>query len=240
MMDIRAITADSSVQRMGTRKETMDPINFDGAGLPQRISQTLIKAILDRTLRGGDRLVETELQKHFGVSRSPLREAFRDLEKRGLVEIRARRGTFVKKITRKDINEHYPVLAVLEGLAARQAHAHVNEAIGKAMAGELKAMEAGARDGDVELFLEHHGRFHHIYIEASGNQLLIDMIMDLRLRGTMLRYFYPHTPAYCKQSLAIHHRILSGLRDAEEDPGQVEQLVRGHIEEMLVLKEWEL
>ena len=44
MMDIRAITADSSVQRMGTRKETMDPINFDGAGLPQRISQTLIKA----------------------------------------------------------------------------------------------------------------------------------------------------------------------------------------------------
>jgi DNA-binding transcriptional regulator YhcF (GntR family) len=130
-MDISAITADSSVQRTGTGKETMDPINFDGAGLPQRISQALIKAILDRTLRGGDRLVETELQKHFGVSRSPLREAFRDLEKRGLVEIRARRGTFVKKITRKDINEHYPVLAVLEGLAARQAHAHMNTAAEK-------------------------------------------------------------------------------------------------------------
>ena len=213
----------------------MDPMNFDRAGLPQRISQVLIKAILDRTLRGGDRLVETELQKHIGVSRSPLREAFRDLEKRGLVEIRARRGTFVKKITRKDINEHYPVLAVLEGLAARQAHAHMNKATGKAMADELKAMEAAAQDADVELFLD-----HHVYIQASGNRLLIDMIMDLRLRGTMLRYFYPHTPAYCKQSLAIHHRILSDLCNTQEGPDRAERLVRGHIEEMLVLKEWEL
>ena len=218
----------------------MDTIDLDGTGLPQRISQTLIKAILDRTLRGGDRLVETELQKHFGVSRSPVREAFRDLEKRGLVEIRARRGTFVKKITRKDINEHYPVLAVLEGLAARQAHGRMRRDSGKALAAELQAMEAAARTSDVELFLEHHGRFHGVYIQASGNQLLIDMIMDLRLRGTMLRYFYPHTPAYCQQSLDIHQRILSALCNPQEAPGQVERLVRGHIEEMLVLKEWEL
>jgi DNA-binding GntR family transcriptional regulator len=218
----------------------MDPTNFDGAGLAQRISKTLIKAILDRTLRGGDRLVETELQKHFGVSRSPLREAFRDLEKKGLVEIRARRGTFVKKITRKDINEHYPVLAVLEGLAARQAHGHMDIVRGDALAAQLEAMEDAAHNCDVELFLDHHGQFHRIYIEASGNQLLIDMIMDLRLRGAMLRYFYPHTPVYCQQSLDIHNRIVSALCNAEEDPGRVERLVRGHIEEMLVLKEWEL
>ena len=218
----------------------MDSIDFDGAGLPQRISQTLIKAILDRTLRGGDRLVETELQKHFGVSRSPVREAFRDLEKRGLVEIRARRGTFVKKITRKDINEHYPVLAVLEGLAARQAHGQMHRNVGKALTAELQAMVTAAHTGNVELFLEHHGRFHEVYIQASGNQLLIDMVMDLRLRGTMLRYFYPHTPAYCQQSLKIHQRILSALCNPQEAPDQVERLVRGHIEEMLVLKEWEL
>lgn len=218
----------------------MDPMNFDGTALSQRISQALIKAILDRTLRGGDRLVETELQKHFGVSRSPLREAFRDLEKRGLVEIRARRGTFVKKITRKDINEHYPVLAVLEGLAARQAHGHMDHVRCKALADELQAMEAAANTSDVELFLKHHGRFHRVYINASGNQLLIDMILDLRLRGTMLRYFYPHTPAYCQQCLAIHHRILSALGNTEESPDRVERLVREHIEEMLVLKEWEL
>ncbi len=218
----------------------MDSISFDDAGLVQRISQALIKAILDRTLRGGDRLVETELQKLFGVSRSPLREAFRDLEKRGLVEIRARRGTFVKKITRNDINEHYPVLAVLEGLAARQAHAHMTRARVKALAGELDAMRTAARQGDVDLFLDHHGRFHHVYIDACENRLLIAMIMDLRLRGTMLRYFFPHTPIYCQQSLAIHQRILEALGDPLQDPDRLERLVREHIEEMLHLDEWQL
>ena len=218
----------------------MAPTDFDGTGLAERISQTLIRAILDRSLRGGDRLVETEWQKHFGVSRSPLREALRDLEKKGLVEIRARRGTFVKKITRKDINEHYPVLAVLEGLAARQAHGHMDQACNTALSGHLETMQDAALTGDVKRFLEHHGLFHRVYIMASGNQLLIDMILDLRLRGTMLRYFYPHTPAYCQQCLAVHSRILSALSNPDEDPDDVERLVRGHIEEMLVLKEWEL
>jgi DNA-binding GntR family transcriptional regulator len=218
----------------------MVPTDFDGTGLAERISQTLIKAILDRSLRGGDRLVETEWQMHFGVSRSPLREAFRDLERKGLVEIRARRGTFVKKITRKDINEHYPVLAVLEGLAARQAHGRMNKENKNTLAGHLEAMQDAARTGDVKLFLEYHGRFHRVYIAASSNQLLIDMILDLRLRGTMLRYFYPHTPTYCQQSLNIHSRILSALSNPDEDPDRVERLVRSHIEEMLVLKEWEL
>jgi DNA-binding GntR family transcriptional regulator len=218
----------------------MNPTDFDRAGLAERISRALIKAILDRSLRGGDRLVETELQKHFGVSRSPLREAFRNLEKKGLVEIKARRGTFVKKITRTDINEHYPVLAALEGLAARQAHGQMNAALGDALAGEWADMEKAAHDGDVELFLEHHGRFHRLYIEGSGNRLLIDIIMDLRLRGTMLRYFYPHTQAYCQQSLAIHRRIVDALRNPETEPDRVERLVRGHIEEMLDMDEWEL
>jgi DNA-binding GntR family transcriptional regulator len=98
----------------------IERLNFEGAGLTQQISQTLIQAILNRTLRGGDQLVEIELQKRLGVSRSPLREAFRDLEKKGLVVIKPRRGTFVKKIARQDIEEHYPVLAALEGLAAQQ------------------------------------------------------------------------------------------------------------------------
>ena len=221
-------------------KLAMEAKNFDKAGLAQRIARALIKEILDRSLRGGDRLVETELQKHFGVSRSPLREAFRELEKKGLVEIRPRRGTFVKKITRRDINEHYPILAVLEGLAARQAHLRMDEKQKNDLAAQLDAMKEAARTGEVDLFTEHHDRFHRIYIAASGSRLLQDMILDLRLRGTMLRYFYPHTPDYCQQSLAVHEGILSALCNPNENPDHVERLVRGHIEEMLRLDEWQL
>ena len=87
----------------------------------EQISRVLTDAIMEGTLKGGDQLVETELQEFFGVSRSPLREAFRDLEKRGLVVIVPRKGTFVKQISREDIEEIFPVRTALEGLAAKIA-----------------------------------------------------------------------------------------------------------------------
>ena len=70
--------------------------------LGEQVSHILMEAILEGVLRGGDQLVEVELQKQFGVSRSPLREAFRDLEKKGLVVIIPRKGTYVKQVNRKD------------------------------------------------------------------------------------------------------------------------------------------
>ena len=218
----------------------MDMNHFDSSGLVQQIGRALTKAILDRSLHGGERLVETEWQKHFGVSRTPLREAFRDLEKKGLVEIRPRRGTFVKKITRKDINEHYPVLAALEGLAARQAYERMNNDQLNDLSGHLRSMQEATNAGNVELFQEHHDQFHRTYITASGNQLLIDMILDLRLRGTMLRFFLTRiSPPHCQQRLDVHERILVAFRNHAEGPGHVELLVRSHIEEMLTTETWD-
>lgn len=218
----------------------IEKISFEGAGLVQQVSQTLIQAILNRTLRGGDRLVETELQKTLGVSRSPLREAFRDLEKKGLVVIKPRRGTFVKKISRRDIEEHYPVLAALEGLAARQAHPNMDPARVEKLAENLEAMDRAAREGEVKAFLDHHAGFHQVYITASGNQLLIDLITDLRLRGTRLRYFFPHTPAYCQESLEMHREVLNQLSDPRADLDRVERVVKDHINQMLARRGWEL
>lgn len=223
--------------------ELTEKVNLDGferSGLAQRISQALIKAILDRTLKGGDQLVETKLQQLFGVSRTPLREALRDLEKRGLVEIRPRRGAFVKKITPTDIEEHYPVQAALEGLAARETHGRMTPALCRELKEQIEAMEGAAAQGDVTSFMRHHERFHNLYIDNCGNALLISMIRDLRLRGTILRYFFPHTPEFCRDSLQVHHRIGDVLCDADSDPKAVERIVRDHIEVMLTLKGWEL
>ena len=69
--------------------------------LVERVSRILTEAIVEGALKGGDQLIEADLKEQFGISRSPLREAFRDLEKKGLVEIKPRKGTFVKKITRR-------------------------------------------------------------------------------------------------------------------------------------------
>jgi DNA-binding GntR family transcriptional regulator len=218
----------------------MGKIDFEGAGLVHQISQTLIQAILNRTLRGGDQLVETALQKMLGVSRSPLREAFRELEKKGLVVIRPRRGTFVRQITRKDIDEHYPVLAALEGLAARQAHSLMGPAQYRALGEAIKAMEKAVRESDVKAYEERHEFFHEIYIEACQNNLLIEMIMNLRLRGNRLRYFFPHTSTFCQERLETHRRIMHYLCDAQADPELVDRTVREHISQMLTMEGWEL
>jgi len=112
--------------------------DFQPAVLGEKVSQILTDAILEGILKQGDQLVEAELQKQFGISRSPLREAFRDLEKRGLVVIVPRKGTFVKAITEKDIRENFPVRATLEGLAARQAFSNMT-------AKELKELRRALR-----------------------------------------------------------------------------------------------
>ena len=109
--------------------------------LAEQVSRILSDSILEGVLKGGDRLVEAELQKKFGISRSPLREAFRDLEKRGLVVITPRKGTVVRQITRKDIEDNFPVRSVLEGLAAKEAYQKINDEEKKALHKALQKME---------------------------------------------------------------------------------------------------
>ncbi|MFO7971698.1 MAG: GntR family transcriptional regulator, partial [Desulfobacterales bacterium] len=95
---------------------------FVTISLVDQISQALRESILTGRIKGGDQLLEDKLKDEFGVSRTPLREAFRILEKEGLIEIMPRKGSFVRGITRQDIEENFPVRAILEGLAARLAY----------------------------------------------------------------------------------------------------------------------
>ncbi len=126
-------------------------------GLTEQVSQVLTEAILDRTLGPGENLIETDLQKQLGVSRSPLREAFRDLEKKGLVTIIPRRGTFVKEITGKDLEENFPVRATLEGLAARQAYPRMTPAQLAEMANALEGMKQVGEAGDSDKRTDQYG-----------------------------------------------------------------------------------
>jgi DNA-binding GntR family transcriptional regulator len=85
---------------MPEKTDDMHRLDFKHTALVDRVSETLAQAILEGVLKGGVQLVEARLQERFGVSRSPLREALRDLEKKGLLDIIPRKGTFVKPVTR--------------------------------------------------------------------------------------------------------------------------------------------
>lgn len=89
--------------------------------LVEQICEALTNAIIEGRLKPGQPLTEQSLQKEFGVSRTPIREALRILEAKGLVTVIPRKGAWVKQIEKKDIEETFPIRALLEGYAAKVA-----------------------------------------------------------------------------------------------------------------------
>lgn len=201
--------------------------------LTEQVSQILSEAILDGTLEPGERLVETDLQKQLGVSRSPLREAFRDLEKKGLVTIVPRRGTFVREITRTDLEENFPVRASLEGLAAREAYPRITpDQLGE-MNNALKGMREAGRAGDAEGYRQNHLKFHEVFIAASGNTLLIDILKTLRMHRLWYLVSFRYHRRDIDLAMAEHQKILDMFSASKTEPKELEHVVRSHIEEAL-------
>lgn len=189
---------------------------------------------MEGTLRGGEQLVEAQLQEQFGVSRSPIREALRDLEKKGLVEIVPRKGAFVRTISSRDIKENFPVRAVLEGLAAREALDKVQPEQIREMEMALESMKGAVELRDAKSYWEHHRLFHDTFIQACGNQLLMGLLKDLRTHALWYRFSYQYYQEDLSRSLAIHEKILGIFRT--KDPGRgrdLEEMVRVHIEEAM-------
>ncbi|OGP62152.1 MAG: hypothetical protein A2170_10685 [Deltaproteobacteria bacterium RBG_13_53_10] len=87
--------------------------------LPQKIYASLEEAILQGKVKPGDRLIEDDLSSRFGISRGPIREAFRLMERDGLIQVVPRKGAIVKSISLEDISEIYEIVSALEGLAAK-------------------------------------------------------------------------------------------------------------------------
>jgi DNA-binding GntR family transcriptional regulator len=204
-------------------------MDFKPFVLVEQVSRVLTEAILEGVFKGGDQLIEADLKSQFGISRSPLREAFRDLEKKGLVEIVPRKGTFVKKINRRDIEEHFPVRSVLEGLAAREAHGKLTDEDLQEMSLELDHMKDAVLKGDAKVYWENHLLFHEIFINASDNLLLIKMLKTLRMHTMWYRFSYQYYKEDLSHSWKVHRKILDLFKSKKSDVDELEKVVRDHI-----------
>ena len=215
---------------MSSFSERIKNLDFKPRVLVDSLEQTLTDAIIEGIFQPGDKLVEADLQAQFGISRSPIRETFRVLEKRGLVEIIPRRGTFVKSITQRDIEDHFPVRSVLEGLAAREAMSRISEEEISDMERCLAVMKKAAVDNDGMMYFKEHFRFHEIFIKASGNQMLIDMLQNLRMHMLWFRFSYRYYQEDFSVSYKVHEKMVAMFKNSKSDPIEMEKLVRDHIE----------
>ena len=195
--------------------------------LMDQITEFLTGMIIEGQIEGGQRLVENELQRRFGVSRAPIRESFRILEKNGLVITFPRKGTFVRKITQKDIEENFPIRASLESLAARMAISHLTSEDIERMKSSLSQMTNDANNKDLKSYLKHNAEYHDIFINASQNAALIGILENLRRQAMWYRFSYLYLQESFEYSLSAHREILDLI--VAKDIKRLEVLVKEHI-----------
>jgi DNA-binding GntR family transcriptional regulator len=167
---------------------TLGLAQIQNKSLREHVLSTLRAAIVNGDLKPGQTLIEADLAGELGVSRAPLREAINILGSEGLVEIMPYRGTTVKKLTRKDIEELYAVRSMMEVFAIR--HIILSESpveVINAMREICVAMQGAADQGDLRAMNQLDRHFHDTLVASSGNDLLLMLwgTVSMRVRQVM-------------------------------------------------------
>ena len=187
--------------------------------------QTIVADIRTGRLQPGDRLVETELATRFGISRTPVREAIRQLESDGLVVHTARIGATIRRLDAAEISELYEMRAVLEGTAARLAARAASEVELDEIAGIHESMHAS---DTTEALYTRNIQFHAAILSAARNRFLIKSVDAVNTTLLILGRSTLEEAARAKAVISEHSAILAALR--ARDAGKAESLMRAHIE----------
>lgn len=183
--------------------------------------------ILNGKYQPGESLIETRLSEELGVSRTPIREAIRQLELEGLVQSTPNKGAVVTGISGKDIEDIYTIRTMIEGLAARWAAEKLTteeiEELKEAV--ELEEFYTNKNDTNHMLLLD--SKFHEIIFKASKSKLLMQILSMLHHYIQRARVASLQSPDRAKRALEEHKAILSAI--IERDAQKAESLTTKHI-----------
>jgi DNA-binding GntR family transcriptional regulator len=185
--------------------------------LAEHIVEDLERKIIDRTLQPGQRIVEEGLCKAFGVSRSPVREAFQILENRGFVVREPRRGISVARITRQEAEDIYRIRASLDGLATSLAvRNRTPELLAKLKKMHEQMIRAAERKNG-SAYQNLNQKFHELIVQSSGNQRLIQLIRNFDKQTIRYRLTVMSGPNWMDNSMKLHAAIVEACEagDAE-------------------------
>jgi DNA-binding GntR family transcriptional regulator len=199
----------------------------DGHRLVDRVHSYLRKAILSGELRPGTRVVETELAKKLGVSRSPVREAVSQLEQENLVVISGLR-VMVGEVSPAEVDDLLWIRCALEGLAARLATQKLELKDLQTMRGLCGAMRTASERDDYDTISRLGNEFHDVFIHACGNQRLHKMVADAKDYVVRFRSISAASPGRGSVTVREHLAILEAFE--ARDPDRAEREVRSHID----------
>lgn len=143
------------------------------SSLPMLVQKELERMILAAELPAGSKLNEADIAARLGVSRGPVREAFRALEESGLVRLEKNRGVFVRLVPVEEADEIYELRAVLDEFVGRRLAQKATPEIVRELRGRVERMEKAAAKGDVDGYLAANVEFHDRLVELAGNAKLL-------------------------------------------------------------------
>lgn len=195
--------------------------------LYEQVAERLRVRIYAHELAPGAWVDEQSLADEFGISRTPMREALKVLAAEGLVVLKPRRGCYVAELSERDLDEIFPVLALLEGRVAEEATRRLAGADFSRLAAIHADLERHAATHDTDKFFEANQAFHNALQELAGNRWLSQLIDDTRKFLKLTRRDSLRLEGRIGQSLDEHRAILTAI--GNRDPASAARLMHDHI-----------
>jgi DNA-binding GntR family transcriptional regulator len=195
--------------------------------LTGRVFKQLSDQILNGEYKPGESLVETKLAKELGVSRTPIREALRQLELEGLVVSIPNKGVFVRGISEQDIEDIYAIRFLVEGLAARWAAEKITEEELNELKETVDLMEFYISKGDMDRVFELDTKFHDLIYAASKSRPLCFVLGSLHNFVQRARVGSVKVPGRADKTLIEHRSIVQAFEN--RDPDAAEKALTNHV-----------
>ncbi len=185
--------------------------------LREQVYDQLKRRILTGKIRPGTRMMEIELAEDLGVSRTPVREAVRELGKEGLVTIEPRRGNFASEISVKDMIDILTVREDLDALAAYLASSRITKGEEQKLLELTDRYAAAIEAGDMDTMIRADEAFHKRIARLSGNKTLAQIVSTVQTQVLRFRYLYYEDLANYKNMPAEHREIIEALMSGDSE-----------------------
>jgi DNA-binding GntR family transcriptional regulator len=202
---------------------TLSDSGLIDAALDQRRGETVdyvVRRLREGILHGrfapGQRLIARDVMEHIGISRGPVREAFRRLAAEGLIDVVPNRGAVVRRMSRRQVSNLFQIRECLEGLAARLAALHIDEVDNRAQFTEVWAKVRPRGEAMAwNTFIEHNRLYHMTIVRIGGNEQLCELIDNLQLPMMMLQVGLAMRPEHTEISHTAHVAIAEAILDGD-------------------------
>lgn len=200
--------------------------------LSERVFKLVEKAVLKGTIKPGDRIIESDLAKSLGTSKSPVREALKRLEGEGVVQLVPRKGYVVRKISNKSVNDLCDIMMIIEPAITRMSFRKRNESNARDLDAFIVKMKNLLDTKNYEAYLVLNDQFHMYFYSLVENEWVAKISQMLRRQAEILRSLSLYTKDRFSRSIEEHRTIVGAWKSGNE-----EALIQSVINHIALFKE---